>query len=437
MQTDFSRSDYKRSRWSYAIQCTVQYFITLLMADTFSAKLYMYLGFSQATTGILSSIISLAFIVQFLSVFLVKNKRRAKLLSVIFIVISNILFACLYLTPYMTFLSGEVRRTLALVFVITAYALLNFVSSICFKWANSFVEPGNLGLFTAKKEMISLACSMVFTLAMAYAIGLYEKNGNLAGGFTFISITMFVITLCNFICLMLIKRDPPEGSLHSYEKDYVKAFKYLFTNKGYVKIVVLGVIYYSAMYFIVGFIGAYKNMLLGTVLAATIVNTVASLIRLFVCIPFGKFMDKRSYVKGFELALCISALAYLCCIFTTPATWYLIIGYAVLHAISLAGTENSSTYIVYNYVELDYIEDAIAIKACISGLCGFGAALIAGKVVDLVERIKPVIFGVEIAPQQVLALVSLVLVVAAILFVELAIQKSGPAKKGKKEIGER
>jgi hypothetical protein len=101
----------------------------------------------------------------------------------------------------------------------------------------------------------------------------------------------------------------------------------------------------------------------------------------------------------------------------------------VLHAISLAGTENSSIYIVYNYVDPDYIEDAIAIKSCISGLCGFGAALVAGWLVDVVERANPVIFGVKIAPQQFLALVSLILVITAILFVELVIQKNGHAEK--------
>ena len=429
IETDYKRSDYKRSRWSYAIECAVQYFVTLLMADTFSAKLYIHLGFSQATTGILNSIISLAFIVQFLSVFLIKNKRRAKLLSIIFIILSNLLFAALYLTPYMSFLSAEGKRTLALTLVIAAYASLYFVISVCYKWANSFVEPGTLGLFSAKKEMISLASSMVFTLVMAYVISLYEQNGNLTGGFTFISIVIFVLAICNFICLMLIKRDPPEGSLHSYEKNYAKTFKYLFKNKGYVNIIILSMLYYSATYFIVGFIGAYKNELLGTVLAATIVNAVASAIRFFTAIPFGKFADKRSYVKGFEFGMGISALAYVCCIFTTEVAWYLIIGYAIFHAVSLAGTESSTTNMVYNYVDIDYIEDGMAIKACISGLCGFGAALIAGKVVDLIEKVKPVIFGVEIAPQQVLALVSLVLVVAAILFVELVIQKNGPVRK--------
>ena len=427
--TNFNRSDYRRSRWSYTVQCAFQYFINLLLADTFSAKLYIHLGFSQATTGVLSSIISLAFIVQFLSVFLVKNRRYAKLLSIIFIVLSNVLFACLYLTPYMSFLSPESKRTLALVLIISAYASFYFIISVCYKWANSFVEPGTLGFFSAKKEMISLASGMVFTLVMAYVIGLYEKNGNLTGGFTFISITIFVIALSNFICLALIKRDPPKEAIKSNEKNFLKSFKYLFTNKNYVNITILTIIYYSSSYFIVGFIGAYKNALLGTVLAATIVNAVASAVRFFVCIPFGKFADKRSYVKGFELALCISALGYLCCVFTTPATWYLIIAYAILHAISLAGTENAVTNMVYNYVELDYIEDGIAVKACISGLCGFLAALIAGQVVDIVEKAEPVIFGVKIAPQQVLAAVSFILVITAILFAHNVINRKATAKQ--------
>jgi Na+/melibiose symporter-like transporter len=400
----------------------MQYFVTLLMADTFSSKLYMHLGFSEGTTGILNSIISLAFIVQLLSIVLVKNRRIAKTLVIIFSISSHILFGCIYLTPYLPF-SEQTRRALALVFVILAYSLLYFVASICYKWANSFVHPGKRGLFGAIKEMISLSGGVIFALIMAYVIGVYEKAGNLTGGFAFIAIMIFVITACDLVCLLLIKRDPPESMLDSYKKDFKKTFKYLFTNKNYVNIIILTVLYYCATYFIVGFIGSYKNALLGTVLAATIVNTVASGFRFAVSIPLGRFADKHSYAKGFELGLAISAFAYLCCVFTTDSTWYLIIGYAVLISIGLAGLDSSGINMVYNYVDLDYIEDGMALRTCIGGLFGFVAALVAGRLVDLIKANPPVIFGIAIAPQQILALVSFILVIAAILFVHFVISK--------------
>lgn len=426
---NYNSTEYKRSRWAYTIQCAVQYFVTLLLADTFSSKLYISLGFSQATTGILNSIISLAFMVQFLSVLLVKSRRWIKPLVTIFSVGAHLLFGCLYLTPYFSFLSPENKRTLALVLVISAYAMLYFVTSVCYKWANSFVEPGTLGLFSAKKEMISLASGAVFTLVMAHVIDLYESAGKLTGGFSFISITIFIITACDLVCLLLIKRDPPESTVHSYEKNFKKTLKYLFTNKSYVKTVILTVIYQCATYFIVGFVGAYKNALLGNVypenmmLAVTIINTLALGFRFVVSIPFGRFADKRSYAKGFELGLIISAAAYICCIFTTQSTWYLIIGYTVLISVSLAGIESSNINMVYNYVELDYIDDAMAIKACIGGLFGFVSALIAGKLVNVIEAKNPVIAGINIAPQQLLAIVSLALVVIAILYVHFVISK--------------
>ncbi len=420
---DYNCAEYKRSRVSYTIQCAFRYFVSLLLADTFSSKLYIYLGFSQATTGILNSVISLAFIVQLLSVLLVKNSRIVKTLVIIFSTGANLLFGCLFLTPHISFLSADSKRNLALVLVIAAYALLYFVTSICYKWANSFVEPGTLGFFSAKKEMISLAGGVVFTLVMAYVIGVYEKSGKLTGGFNFIAITIFIIAALDLICLSLIKRDCPQATAYGCEKHFINTVKYLFTNKSYVKIVILTVIYQCATYFTVGFIGPYKNDILGTVLAATIVNTVASAFRFFASIPFGKFADKRSYVKGFGLGLAVSAAAYLCCVFTMPSTWYLIVGYAVLIAVSLAGIESSNINMVYNYVELDYIEDGIAIKSCISGLFGFGAALVAGKIVDIVEAARPVIFGFKIAPQQVLALISLLLVITAMLYVHFVIAK--------------
>ena len=158
-------------------------------------------------------------------------------------------------------------------------------------------------------------------------------------------------------------------------------------------------------------------------LAVTIINTLALGFRFVVSIPFGRFADNRSYAKGFELGLIISAAAYICCIFTTQSTWYLIIGYTVLISVSLAGIESSNINMVYNYVELDYIDDAMAIKACIGGLFGFVSALIAGKLVNVIEAKNPVIAGINIAPQQLLAIVSLALVVIAILYVHFVISK--------------
>ena len=53
----FESRAYKRSRAAYKWECTFEYFVALLVGNTFLAKLLTYLGFSESETGIISSLI--------------------------------------------------------------------------------------------------------------------------------------------------------------------------------------------------------------------------------------------------------------------------------------------------------------------------------------------------------------------------------------------
>ena len=52
----------KRSRFAYLFECGFEYFVTLLVTDSFLAYLLEKLGMSESLIGIVSSLISLAFL---------------------------------------------------------------------------------------------------------------------------------------------------------------------------------------------------------------------------------------------------------------------------------------------------------------------------------------------------------------------------------------
>ena len=65
----FDSPSYKRSRVAYHIQCVTEYLVTLLVADAFLAKLLKQIGLSDSSIGIVSSLMSLAFLVQLCTIF--------------------------------------------------------------------------------------------------------------------------------------------------------------------------------------------------------------------------------------------------------------------------------------------------------------------------------------------------------------------------------
>ena len=79
------------------------------------------------------------------------------------------------------------------------------------------------------------------------------------------------------------------------------------------------------------------------------INMVANVCRIFVSKPFGRYSDKKSFAKGFELALYLAAIAFFANIFTTQKHWYFIIIYTVFYNVCLAGINQNNYNISYSY----------------------------------------------------------------------------------------
>ena len=62
MNSIFESKDYRISRGMYTAQCMFEYFISIMAADAFLAKLLKDIGLSDALTGVLSSLISVTFL---------------------------------------------------------------------------------------------------------------------------------------------------------------------------------------------------------------------------------------------------------------------------------------------------------------------------------------------------------------------------------------
>ena len=79
--------------------------------------------------------------------------------------------------------------------------------------------------------------------------------------------------------------------------------------------------------------------------------------------------------------------------------------------------------ILYSYADNDYISEALAIKNCIAGVVGFGAALVAGKLLSFVQQNGNSFFGVSMFGQQLLSGVSFVLALLAFAYVRFVLSK--------------
>ena len=174
----------------------------------------------------------------------------------------------------------------------------------------------------------------------------------------------------------------------------------------------------------IGFLGTfkYKELAMSAVLVQ-VVNIVANLLRAAVSRPLGKYSDRKTFAKGFELGLYLAAGSFVACMFTTEKTWLLILVYTALYNASVAGTNQNSFNMAYSYVDSKYVVQALSIRNSISGTVGFLASLLGGLILGKIQANGNLLFGIRVYGQQVLAFISFVLIIVAIIYIKKVVEK--------------
>lgn len=423
----YDSPDYKRSRSAYRAQCTFEYFIALLAADAYLAKLLNYLGISDSLIGVISSLISFAFLFQLTSIIAVRKINNTKRTAVIFHSVSRLFFVGIYIIPFLP-VTNNIKTILIICSILLAYFFNYTVSPIIFKWANSFVDPNKRGDYSAGKEMISLLSGMIFTLIVGKVIDRFEFAGKIDKGFLFIVIAGLIISICDFISLMAIKQDAaPKDANHASMREVIDN---TFGNRNFMNVVVMTVLWDIGRFMTIGFLGIYKTKELAfSIGTVQLINIVGNIFRFFVSKPMGKYFDRTSYARGIKLALCIAALAFGFNIFTTPNSRLFIVIFTILYTVSIAGTNQNSFNILYSYVDSKYFVQASAIKNSIGGVIGFFASLVGSRILAAVQNNGNQIFGITIYGQQLLSAISFAVIIVTILFVHFVIERQKVMKQ--------
>jgi Na+/melibiose symporter-like transporter len=289
----------------------------------------------------------------------------------------------------------------------------------------SFVDTRKRASFGAGKEMVSLISGMVFVLVMGFVIDKFAADDNVEGGFIFIGISILVCSILDLITLLIMKNPKVEKS-ESADEPIFSVIKKLFSNKGFICLLVASVLWYVATGMTTGFMGIYKTSpteLGFKVGEVQIINTVGCLCRFAVSKPCGKFSDKTSYATGILLGTSVAAACFAINMFTCPENKWLIYVYTVLYNCSLAAIHQNFFNITFDLVETKYFVQASSVKAALSGVCGFGASLVGAAILSGVQTNGNSFMGIDTRGQQLLSAISAAIMIVLVLFVLLVLRK--------------
>lgn len=418
---------YRRSRSAYRLFCMLEYFIALLVSDVYLFKLLNSAGLGDGSIGILSSLVTAACLFQLCSIGLIPKIRTVKTWAVTFCLCSQTVFVLLYLLPFLPF-GVPAKTALAFAGILLGYFFYYSFTTILFQWANSFVEPHQRAVYSAEKEMMSLLGGMIFTFLLGIMMDHFELRSRLPAAFLLVMAVGLIINAASLAALLRIDGDwqRPSGQMPPMRE----SLQALAKNRGFIRVVVLSILWSCAQYFTIGFLGSYKNKeLMLSVGTVQLLNILGNLFRFFLSRPLGRFADRTSYARCIELALGIAAAGFLAAAFASPGMRWFIAVFTLLLAVSQAGIAQNLLNIVYDYVPAEYFVQASSIRSCVSGVCGFGASLVGSGVLSAIQSQGNRLWGFPLYGQQALSAISFVLTVLAAFYVHLSLRKHGQNKE--------
>ncbi|MBE6541862.1 MAG: MFS transporter [Ruminococcaceae bacterium] len=418
---------FRVSRVLYIIEAALEYFISILVQGSFLATLTTSLEISDSVTGVISSFISLGCIFQLLSVFL--KRPRLKSIVVPLSVLNQLLFMCLYIIP-LSGLEKQFKAALFIIVLFVAYLILNSVHPLKISWLMSLVDNNKRGVFTSRKERVSLISGMIVTYSAGAVIDYYKAQGNVEKAFLVCGVAVFVITVLHTLTMVFSVESIDKQTLDTGKKNPIGEMIYTLKDKNVLKVAGLYALWNIADYSAIPFFGTYQIKELGfSMKFVSFIAIIYAIIRATVCTFWGKYADKKTFAHMLRACFCMATLSFLVCVFMVPSngTVLYIVFYSI-YAISCGGVSNALINLVFDIAKTETRSSALAVTNAVAGTVGFLTTLAVSPLVEYIQNNGNRFLGMNIYAQQVVSMISFIFGVISIVYLTFVVI---PIKKEK------
>lgn len=438
--------DYEKSRRYYIAADTASQTILSLVTGSFLVSLLLAVGFSDAMSGTLSSIASLASLFQLLAMQRVEGLKKRKLF-VCTVTFLKIFFALMFLVPLL-----PVSPSLARILVVFCFFLAQICNQVAIPAASDWIAllvPASIrGRYFAKKDAVAIF-SVIVTMLLA-GIFLDRMAGpkqNL--GFLILGGCVFLLVMLNFWAHSCMKE--PRNALldergnevhgrlakryralageteHRQKEHFFAEIKEAFGSQGFRKAFFTILLWNTILYGACPFHYSYllKELGLSFTFLMT-VNFVTNILRVILTPYFGKLGDAfgMAFVcKYFMVGHLLCLLIYM---LTVPSNARIM----TVLAYFFWGMGSGFTTTGLLGIQLELVREEkrtiqLSIITSLCGLYGFFVSLAAGWFLDLLQSCGLTLGGHPIYAQQVLNGIG---AVGLIVYLKCRVQK-GAGKK--------
>jgi MFS family permease len=223
----------------------------------------------------------------------------------------------------------------------------------------------------------------------------------------------------------------PESELpKAPTKNIFLCVKDVFQNKEVMKVTLVFVLYNIAAYSAGPFYGTYLiGELALSLKVISVLSIVSSIVRIFVSRFWGKYADKTSFSNMIQKCFLVLAAGYGCVVLAVPENGMLMFTlYYLCSGIAMGGINSALINMIYDYVSIEKRADSLAVCQASSGLVGFLATLASSVFVSYVQNSGNRLLGIEMYAQQVVSLISCVVILCACVYVRVVLGKNSKKK---------
>ncbi len=416
----YSSKEYKISRFGYWFGASFDYLLSLMVMDPFFTKLLLYIGLDDATVGVISSFSSFACLFSVLTVVCL-HKIKSPKRTVVFCKVTRMMLCFgIYLVPFLD-VGLKYKVLLVAICFILGHGASSFVSSIYYKWGSGFFDP----LKRSKHETATSLTSLIFGIAFSLSVGMifdkFDKANNILSGFIFLLIFMAIIDIFNIITAVMMKGTYQKEDVK--KENFFETVKIAMTSKGSKSMLMFLVIRGVGTGISLGFFGTYKiNELSLSVSQIQMVNIIGWVVTILTAFSFAKWADRqKNYTKAAELGTITTMICYSSAIFMMPETAWLVVVFQLLSEISSITIYQGPLY--YDIVGPERLVESMAVNGIICNAVVFIAALFGAEILKAVQANENMIFGIRIYGQQLLALISTIILFIDHIYLKKVVQK--------------
>jgi len=359
------------------------YIIVSICAGSYLAGLLNYVGVPPEINGIILSLPVLAGFFQIVGAIISQNLHTQKKFVLFGIAVHRISLSIVFIYPLIF------GPTLLCAFmVISTYAIGFFVGTsvgpAASNWIVSLVPTNIRGDYFSKRERFSLLGVAVATMIVSLILDKAKIIQHVSIGFAVVGFILLAVAIFDIICVAKIHE--PE-SVYIKKKFTIHALLEPVFDKKFAKVIMIFVLWQASTQMAIPFMGIYyiENIKMDYTIIG-IVMLVVTIEKALIVSRWGKFADRTSWDNVLKIAVLIYATSQAMQIFLSPTNFIWLYPFALIIgnvAWSVLGIAIFN--IQFQFLNPEKATIYIGVCGMISGLLGFGVALIASRILTVVN----------------------------------------------------